>query len=375
MKLFQLLSILLTSVLQVSVSKIIYAGVNESGGEFGSGTLPGTFGIDYQFINETHVQYFIDRGVNERMCLLEYGLGRRFNETYYSLYQDAVDFITERGSYALIDPHNYMRYNDPSMQPNSGSVIGNTSDPNAATTEQFGEFWNELASRLRYNPNVIFGLMNEPHNMSTELILKDDQAAVDGIRNASASQFILVPGNGYTNAEIWTNTSGNGLSPGSTPNSEVLGNISDPFNNFAFDMHLYLDYDFSGTHNSCVSTDFGAQNLVLATQWLEQNNFTAFLSEVGAGANQVCYQALNNTIAWLESHPVFFGWSYWAAGPLWGDYFLSIEPYEGPEFNTTWPLILEPRIDSYQPIKRFGISSRYESETVVDVGNATGTSS
>ena len=52
------------SLTAFSVGKIIYAGVNESGGEFGTRTLPGTFGVDYQFINETAVQYFIDNGVN-----------------------------------------------------------------------------------------------------------------------------------------------------------------------------------------------------------------------------------------------------------------------------------------------------------------------
>ena len=54
-----------------------------------------------------------------------------------------------------------MRYNDPSSQPTSGSVIGNTSDPKAATTAQFEEFWEELAGRFRFNPKVIFGIMNE----------------------------------------------------------------------------------------------------------------------------------------------------------------------------------------------------------------------
>ena len=124
----------------------------------------------------------------------------------------------------------------------------------------------------------------------------------------------------------------------------------------------YLDFDFSGTHNVCVSADFGPQNLVLATQWLEENNFTAFLSEIGAGSNQLCFEALNNTFAWLEDHQVYLGWSYWSAGALWNDYFQSIEPFEGPEFNTTWPLVLEPRVESYQPIKRFGISSDYPTE-------------
>jgi len=54
-----------------------------------------------------------------------------------------------------------MRYNDPSQQPMTGSVIGNTSDSKAATTAQFGAFWGELAGRFKGNEKVIFGLMNE----------------------------------------------------------------------------------------------------------------------------------------------------------------------------------------------------------------------
>lgn len=44
-------------------------------------------------------------------------------------------------------------------------VIGNTSDPTAATTEQFAEFWGELALRFKTNPKVVFGINNEPHDM------------------------------------------------------------------------------------------------------------------------------------------------------------------------------------------------------------------
>lgn len=54
-----------------------------------------------------------------------------------------------------------MRYNDPSSQPGTGSVIGNTTDPKAATTAQFGEFWAELAGRFKDNEKVIFGINNE----------------------------------------------------------------------------------------------------------------------------------------------------------------------------------------------------------------------
>ena len=49
-----------------------------------------------------------------------------------------------------------MRYNNPSQQPITGSIIGDTSDPAAATTAQFGAFWGELAKRFANNPNVSY---------------------------------------------------------------------------------------------------------------------------------------------------------------------------------------------------------------------------
>lgn len=62
----------LNSVVLLAASasaRIYYAGVAESGGEFGvysanatNGTgLPGTFGVDYQFINESHIDVYVDQ--------------------------------------------------------------------------------------------------------------------------------------------------------------------------------------------------------------------------------------------------------------------------------------------------------------------------
>ena len=47
-------------------AKTIYAGVNESGGEFGvfgaNGTgLPGTYGVDYKFIDTATVDIFVSQ--------------------------------------------------------------------------------------------------------------------------------------------------------------------------------------------------------------------------------------------------------------------------------------------------------------------------
>lgn len=98
------------------------------------------------------------------MCPLETGLGATLNETYFQEFQSAVSYITMKGGYAILDAHNYMRYNDPSAQPSSGSIIGNTSDPKAASTADLAAFWGEVSKRFITNPNVIYGIMNEPHD-------------------------------------------------------------------------------------------------------------------------------------------------------------------------------------------------------------------
>lgn len=36
--------------------------------------------------------------------------------------------------------------------------------------------------------------------------------------------------------------------------------------------------------------------------------------------------------------------------------------FDGEGFNTTWPIVLEPHVRKYQPIKCFGITSNFKSE-------------
>ncbi len=259
---------------------IFYAGVAESGGEFGvwspdatPGTgLPGAFGVDYAFISkeaidvhvdENHLNLFRIAFLLERMTPLETGLGATFNETHFDLFKEAVDYVTvTKGAYAILDPHNYMRYNDPSSQPYSGSVIGNASDETAATTEQFAAFWGELAARFAENERVIFGLMNEPHDMPTDLVLANNQAAIEAIRASGASNLILMPGNSWTGGHAWNE--------GSQPNSEVMHAFIDPLKNTAIDIHEYLDEDYSGTHIECVN---GPRKLDAVTSWLKVISF------------------------------------------------------------------------------------------------------
>ncbi|KAJ3502578.1 hypothetical protein NLJ89_g8820 [Agrocybe chaxingu] len=288
------------------------------------------------------------------MSPLSYGLGSRFNETYFVHFADAVNYITiAKDAYAIIDPHNYMRYNDPSQQPFSGSVIGNSSDPTAATTKQFQQFWSELARRFVHNPKVIFGINNEPHDMPTELVLKNNQAAIDGIRAVGARQLILAPGNAWTGGHSWTEKSG--PTGEYAPSSEVMNKLFDPISNTALDIHEYLDIDFSGSHDECAQP--GPSNLAALTAWLKKNKLKAIISEFGGGNNQNCIDMLNEMLEYIAANDEYIGWVVWAAGPFWG----TASPCCGPStgslepggvtvngtpnaFETVWPAALKPNI-------------------------------
>lgn len=357
-----------------AAAKILYAGVNESGGEFGSSILPGEFGVNYAFINKSTIDIFVDKDkINvfrvafllERMCPLATGLGPTFNETYWAEFKDAIDYITvTKGAYALTDAHNYMRYNDPSAQPVSGSVIGNSSDPKAATTAQFAAFYREFARRFAANEKVIFGIMNEPHDMPTPLIVANNQAAINAIRAAGAEQLILAPGNGYTGGHSWNQST----CATCQPSADYLYELTDPLANTAIDVHEYLDVDFSGGHQACVSP--GPANLAGLTAWLQTHKLKAFISEFGAANNTGCAQAVTDLLTYLGANDVYIGWTAWAAGPLWGSYppccgdgalLGSLEPNVAagggglPLYNTVWLKTIEPLLPS--GLQRSGISS------------------
>lgn len=107
-------------------------------------------------------------------------------------------------------------------------------------------------------------------------------------------------------------------------------------------MHQYLDSDGSGTNGTCVSPTIGAERLVSATNWLKNNGIRGFLGEFGGGANADCISAIQGMLCSMQQSGVWIGALWWAAGPWWGDYFLSIEPPSGPAVAQILPEALEP---------------------------------
>lgn len=291
-----------------------YLGVNLAGAEFGEGSLPGTYGTHYIYPTTAEVDYFLGKGMNTfrlpfRWERLQYGPFGSLNSAELDRLDAFVSYATGRGATVILDPHNYARY--------YGNVIGESQVPASA----FADFWSRLAERYRGNDRVVFGLMNEPHSMSTELWRDNANAAIQAIRATGATNLILVPGNAWTGAHSWEqNWYG-------TPNAVAMLGIVDPGNHYAFEVHQYMDGNSSGQSDSCVSTTIGAERLVAFTNWLRQHGKKGFLGEFAGGRNETCYAALDTMLDYLDANDdVWLGWTYWAAGPWWGEYIFTLEP-------------------------------------------------
>jgi endoglucanase len=214
-----------------------------------------------------------------------------------------VNYITNKGAYAILDPHNYGRY--------YGNVITDTS--------AFKSFWTKLASAFASNSKVVFDTNNEYNQMDQTLVLNLNQAAIDGIRAAGAtSQYIFVEGNSWTGAWSWNTTNTN------------MASLKDPQNKIVYEMHQYLDTDGSGTHPECVSSSIGVQRVVGATDWLKQNGKLGILGEFAGGPNTQCKAAVQGMLDHLKTNSdVWLGALWWSAGPWWADYMYGFEPPSG----------------------------------------------
>lgn len=310
-----------TKQLAVLNGPLPYRGVNLAGAEFGvnsdgSGSLPGAHGSDYIYPNTTNgyqgVSYFMNRGATTfrvpfRWERLQRSRRAALNTTELARLRTTVEEITNRGGVALLDPHNYARYGTNILDSNS-------------EYDDFADFWSRLANEFKSNPKVIFGLVNEPFGFATETWVSAANRAIAAIRATGANHLILVPGMAYSGAHSW-NQSWYG-----TPNAQAMLNITDPGNNYAFEVHQYLDSDYSGTSANC-ATSTGSETVQGFTSWLKQHGKRGFLGEFGAGNNSTCQSAINGLLSHLEANAdVWLGWTWWAAGPWWGNYFMTVEP-------------------------------------------------
>ncbi len=314
-------------------AQLLYTGVNLSGAEFGRTPTPGnvgTYGTDYTYPTDSEVDYFLSEGMNTfrlpfRWERLQPTPDAPFNSAEFARLNSFVTYATIHGATVILDPHNYGRYYpDPNNSQGSAQGLIGSAVPDA----EFDDLWSRLAQDYKDNPNVAFGLMNEPNSMPTEQWVTAANSAIAAIRSAGASNLILVPGNAWTGASSWDqNWYG-------TPNATAMLNVVDPGHNFAIEVHQYLDDNSSGTSATIANNDpnIGVERLTDFTQWLEAHHLRGFLGEFAAanstmGPGQIGNEAITNMLNYMQANSsAWLGWTWWAAGPWWGNYMFTLEP-------------------------------------------------
>jgi endoglucanase len=168
----------------------VAAGVNIAGFDFGVTTdgtdktmqatpplssLGGPDGAGQMshFVNDDHHNVF--RLPVGWQYLVNNNLGGTLDSTNFGKYDQLVQACLATGASCIIDIHNYARWN--------GAIIGQ----GGPTNGQFTSLWTQISTKYKGNSKVIFGLMNEPHDVDINTWAATVQAAVTAIRNTGAT--------------------------------------------------------------------------------------------------------------------------------------------------------------------------------------------
>jgi hypothetical protein len=318
-----------TSTPTSGITKFL-GGVNLAGFDFSAytdGSWNGT-GVDPPI---SQIDHFAKQGVN--IFRVPFGwqlatpqLGGQIDSNFLSRYDKVVNAALAASTqpYVIIDLHNYARWN--------GGIIGQGGPSN----DQFANIWSQFASHYKSQSRIIFGIMNEPHDVpDLNKWGQSVQAAVNAIRAAGAtSQYILIPGSSWSSAQALPNEAG-----------PILLGVTDPAggkNKLLFDVHKYLDSDNSGTHAECTTDNVSVMTTL--ANWLQQNGRQAILSETGGGNTASCQTALKSQLAYVKSRSAqIAGFTIWSAGSFDTTYVLSVTP-NGDTDNALWTNAVKPNL-------------------------------
>jgi len=290
-------------------------GVNIAGAEFGG--QDARYGEGYIYPSDQTLDWAASHSMTAirlpfRWERLQPELFGNFDPAELARLQVTVQAATSRGLTVILDLHNYAEYR--------GDRIGN----GVVSAEALGDFWRRLTPYFSANDRVVLGLMNEPADILATTWFEAAQAGLDAIRDAGSDQLVLVPGTIWTGASHWFEPQEGGS------NAEHAETIRDPKNNFAFEVHQYLDEDYSGTHESCPRAADAIDALKQVTAWMEEHGYRGFVGEFGGTGSLDCLQGLEDMVRYLNGNSeTWIGWTAWAAGDWWGNYPLSLQPVDG----------------------------------------------
>jgi|GEM_PF-2738317 Endoglucanase len=305
-------------------------GVNLSAAGFGT-NLPGVHGTDYIYPSPSHLDYYKARGIElirfpfkwER---LQHALNGPLDSAELARLDAFLDEVERRGMRVVLDMHNYGRR----KVAGATYVIGSPQVPRSA----FQDVWARIAEHVKDRDCLWgYGIMNEPYGMGVHTWKDSAQYAVNGIRSHDTRHAILIPGDQYSGAHWWLT------------HSADLHEIVDPADNLVFEAHQYFDNDSSGTYDSSYDGEgatplTGVSRLASFVDWCDTHGVRGYVGEYGVPDDDPRWlTVLDNALSFLAANGI--SGTYWAGGPWWGDYALSLEPRrvhdEAPQMSVLIP--------------------------------------
>lgn len=329
-------------------------GTNVAGGELDYKTIPANgvlvSGTHFLFITNKDVDYLASKNMNFIRLLFSWEAiqptlngSLSVDSNYGKEMKRVVDYATSKNMFVMIEPHgavdtNFVRYR--------GNPVGSSAVPNSA----FADLWKRLADIYKGNPRVLYGLSNEPTNISTVQWYKAAQAAIDGIRSTGATQTIMIAGNGFSQPSTWNDTWYDTATP---KVSNAIGwlTLKDPKNNLIVSVHTYFDQNSGGGAEDIVSKTIVAERLAPVIAWARKNKLKVHLSELGLSSkNSLAKDAIDTTLKFInDNSDVMVGWSWWAYGPVswWGGYKFTLCPKnnyatDDPKITMISPYLVAP---------------------------------
>jgi len=318
-------------------------GVNLTGGGLAYTGLPPQKGTNYLFVSNQDIDYLVAAGANHARLVFSWeGLQRTalgaFDVAYSADLKAVVDYATSKGLYVLLEPHGEI---DADFAAYYGNKVGSAQVPNNV----FADLWSRMATLYGSNPNVIFGLSNEPHDTSTVQWFSAAQAAINAIRATGTKNLILVPGNGWTGASTWTSTSVD-TAVTKVSNATAYKTLTDPANNMACTVHMYFDANAGGGADDIVSATIGVDRLKVTVDWARANGVKVHLGEFGLNAsNSLAASTMTNLLNYLNANKdVILGCAWWAYGPptWWGTYHFTACPSSNYTVDSPQMKLLKP---------------------------------
>ncbi len=290
---------------------IALISVNLSGAAFHPEAIPGVYGENYLYPDESYFQKYAAAGVQSiRLPFLwerlQPTLNAALNETELARLTQSLDLAKKYGLSVILDLHNYYRYNS--------AQIGSATVPISA----FADFWTRVAQVLSNHPALYaYGLMNEPHD-TNGYWPQAALAAAQAIRILDSKHWIFIAGERWSSAYHWP-----------TYNNQLITDawMRDPANKLVYEAHLYLDGDYSGNYSDSSETYspmLGVERASPFVQWLKENGLRGYLGEHGVPDYSLSGMvAMDNLLNYLGRNCIPL--AYWAAGPWWGNYPLALD--------------------------------------------------